>query len=94
MKRASVSQAKNSLSAYLAEVREGNSILITDRGEPVAVLAPVPRQQAAQRDVLRKLIRQGVVRAPLKQKSRALPPLVKVASNTIALDILAQDRED
>ena len=41
MKTVSVSDAKNSLSALLQEVRGGASILITDRGVPIAQLAPL-----------------------------------------------------
>jgi prevent-host-death family protein len=41
MKSVSVSSAKNSLSALLREVRGGASVLITDRGVPVARLAPL-----------------------------------------------------
>lgn len=38
MRTVSVSEAKNSLSALLREIRGGASILITDRGVPVARL--------------------------------------------------------
>lgn len=41
MKSVSVSSAKNSLSALIREVRGGATVLITDRGVPVARLAPL-----------------------------------------------------
>jgi prevent-host-death family protein len=41
MKSIPVSVAKNSLSALLREVRGGATIVITDRGVPVARLAPL-----------------------------------------------------
>jgi prevent-host-death family protein len=41
MKTASISQAKNRLSAYVDMVRRGESIVITDRGTPVARLTPL-----------------------------------------------------
>lgn len=61
MKRASISEAKNRLSALLDRVRNGDSIVIEDRGVPVARLDPVttgpdPRGRAA------RLERQGVLR--------------------------------
>lgn len=40
MKSASVSEAKNGLSALLREVQGGATIIITDRGVPVARLVP------------------------------------------------------
>ncbi len=40
MKTATITEAKNGLSALIDRVREGESVLITDRGIPVAVLEP------------------------------------------------------
>ncbi len=41
MKKASVSELKARLSAYLDVVRRGDEVLVTDRGRPIARLAPV-----------------------------------------------------
>lgn len=40
MKRALVSELKTHLSAYLAEVRRGNSVVVCDRATPIARLIP------------------------------------------------------
>ena len=40
MKSASVSEAKNGLSALLDEVRRGETVLITHHGRPVARIEP------------------------------------------------------
>lgn len=65
MKTASVSQAKNQLSKLLAIVRGGNSVLILDRGRPVARLEPVQAGGADQAlDPLADLVRQGLVSSP------------------------------
>jgi len=40
MKTVGVRELKNSLSEYLRRVRSGESVLVTDRGEVVAELAP------------------------------------------------------
>lgn len=40
MKTAMVSELKSKLSAYLAEVREGASIVVYDRNTPIARLVP------------------------------------------------------
>src|SRR3989449_306639 len=40
MKRAMVSELKSHLSAYLAEVRQGRSIVVCDRATPLARLGP------------------------------------------------------
>ena len=42
MRTVSISQAKNSLSALLREIRGGATVIITDRGVPVArLIAPL-----------------------------------------------------
>ena len=44
METATITQVKNGLSAYIDKVKAGESILVTDRGVPVAVLEPVTEQ--------------------------------------------------
>ncbi|MGQ0649633.1 MAG: type II toxin-antitoxin system Phd/YefM family antitoxin [Gemmatimonadaceae bacterium] len=63
MKTASISELKARLSAYLDAVRQGDEVLVTDRGRPVARLAPVRvgRHQESRRDLL---VRTGRLRAP------------------------------
>lgn len=78
MKRTSVTDAKNGLSALLDRVRHGESILIEDRGIPIAQLTPVTGTGVgADRDRLTRLERHGIIRpaassAPLKRL--AAPP--------------------
>ncbi|OFV88417.1 MAG: hypothetical protein A2V74_02790 [Acidobacteria bacterium RBG_16_70_10] len=40
MRKAGIREARQSLSALIAEVRKGREVVITDRGEPVARLVP------------------------------------------------------
>jgi prevent-host-death family protein len=58
MKKASISEAKNGLSALIDRVRAGETVLILDRGTPVARLEPV----AADDGRLARLVRAGLVR--------------------------------
>jgi antitoxin (DNA-binding transcriptional repressor) of toxin-antitoxin stability system len=78
MKRTSVTAAKNGLSALLDRVRHGESILIEDRGIPIALLNPVTSTGGgADRDLLTRLERHGIVRPAAslsKAKRLALPP--------------------
>ena len=64
MKRASISDAKNQLSALLDRVRQGETVIIEDRGVPVACLGPVVGARTAGRDGdrLARLERQGTLR--------------------------------
>ena len=56
---ATISDMKNRLSAYLREVRKGETVLIVDRREPVARLEPFSYMSADER--LQRLEREGVV---------------------------------
>ena len=52
MEKATISQLKNSLSAYLKKkVRAGQTVLILDREEPIAVLVDEPAQTFVQREL-------------------------------------------
>jgi prevent-host-death family protein len=61
MKTATITEAKNGLSALIDRVRAGESILITDRGIPVAVLEPAPKQIDIE-ERLARLERAGIIR--------------------------------
>ena len=50
MKTVGVRELKNRLSEYIRQVRSGESVLVTDRGEVVAELSP-PGHAPADRDV-------------------------------------------
>lgn len=95
MKSASISEAKNRLSAYIDLVRKGETVLITDRNTPVAQL--VPLQQASDPDEeawLRALERKGLVRRAGKRGPSALlkkaPP--KLPPGASVLDALLEER--
>ncbi len=61
MKTATITEAKNGLSALIDRVREGESVLITDRGIPVAVLEPAAGRVGVD-DRLARLERAGIIR--------------------------------
>ena len=63
MKKASITETKNQLSALLDRVRHGETVLIVDRGRPVARLEPVVSDGAADPEGrLARLERQAAVR--------------------------------
>jgi len=70
MKKVGVRQLKNRLSAYLRQVRRGATILVTDRGKPVARIAP-PDEEAKEKsleDVLQEMAAAGHLRLPAHPK--------------------------
>ena len=84
MKSTSISEAKNRLSAYIDRVRRGETVVITDRGKPVA------RHEEAR---LAELVRLGIVRLPLKPPPKRLPRPVKLKREIDVVRLIAEDRE-
>jgi len=60
MRSAGIAELKARLSQYLARVKAGEEIVVTERGVPVARLVPVERGEGA--GELRELERQGLLR--------------------------------
>ena len=62
MKKASITEAKNNLSALIDTVKGGSPVLIVDRGRPVARLEPVAGIRSGDDSRLARLVRDGIVR--------------------------------
>ena len=97
MKKASITEAKNRLSALIDGLKAGASVLIVDRGRPVARLEPVTGTSASEQDGrLSRLIREGVVRPSRASLPRALfdsqPPRLKAGASAVAA-LIAERRE-
>lgn len=89
MRTSTITEAKNGLSALIDRVRSGESILILDRGVPVARLEPVTGMSDPT-GRLRRLERAGIVRSasspvPLELLRLPAPPLAPGASVVAAL---------
>ncbi len=95
MKKASLTETKNRLSALIDEVREGETILILDRGRPVARIESVVGDAPGAPGRLARLERKGLVRrarkaGPAKLPARRPPRARKGAS---VLEALLAERE-
>ena len=89
MKTATITELKNQLSSIIDRVRAGESVLVTDRGQPVVRIEPVGAD--ADDDArLARLERTGVVRKP----SAATPGLADPISigKGSAVDVLLDER--
>jgi prevent-host-death family protein len=62
MKKASVSELKSSLSEFLLGVKNGEEVLVTERGRPVARLVPALEAESAD-ERKKRLVRAGILRA-------------------------------
>lgn len=70
MTRVSITELKAKLSQFLDLVRQGEEVIVTDRGRPVARIGPL-RGTAGDDARLERLVRTGRVRAP---RSRVVDP--------------------
>lgn len=62
MKTAAVSKLKASLSEYLARVKAGEEVIVTERGKPVAKIVPFGGNQAEIPAHLLEKARAGLIR--------------------------------
>ena len=97
MKKVSITEAKNKLSALIDGLRGGSPILIVDRGRPVARLEPVTTEVDAERGGrLSRLVRDGIVRPRRAAPPRTLfshqPPRAKPGVSAVEA-LLAERRE-
>jgi antitoxin (DNA-binding transcriptional repressor) of toxin-antitoxin stability system len=89
MKRASITEAKNGLSALIDGLRHGAGVLIVDRGRPVARLEPVSGASAILDDGrLMRLVREGIVRPARAAAPKSLfstrPPAPKAGASAVS----------
>ena len=96
MKKATLTETKNNLSALVDQVRHGETILILDRGRPVARLESVLGEGDDPEGRLARLERQGVLRrasAPLpRDVLMATPP--RPGQGASALEALLAERRE
>ena len=93
MRRATITEAKNGLSALIDRVRAGETILITDRGVPVARLEPSPPSDDWDAHIAR-LERQGLVRRGKRRPSLEIlkEPPIKLVGGASVVEALLEER--
>ena len=94
MKAVGLRELKNRLSEYVRQVRQGEGVLVTDRGEVVAELAP-PGQATAEGVVpsgLVALARQGLLTLGAPNTPAAYPPLARLLPPQRASQLLDDER--
>jgi prevent-host-death family protein len=89
MKRVSISELKAKLSEYLDAVRAGEEVIVTDRGRPVARIAPVAADEGVEGRV-EKLVRTGQM-VPPADPDAAIDPAALAARRPAAPDARVVD---
>lgn len=93
MEKASISQLKNNLSAYLKKVRAGATVLIFDRDHPVARLERVRPDELAD-EHLAELERQGLIKRPSRPLAPELWEEAPPDAGVSLLDALLEERRE
>ena len=91
MKKVGIRELKNRLGIYVRQVRRGATILITDRGQPVArmIPEPEPRHPKSLDDLLKELAAAGHIRLA----TRPLRPIKPVPGRgRLASQMVIEDR--
>jgi prevent-host-death family protein len=97
MKRASVSEAKNGLSALLDDIRRGETVLITHHGAPVARMEPYDASWLAQDEVAEALVHRQVADPPrsvLDVKRFLAAPAPRLLEGFSASRVVAAERDE
>ncbi len=79
-----IRELRNHLSRYLDRVRDGDELVVTDRGHAIARVVPVESER-----VLDRLIAEGVVTPARQKRSRAPQPID--AKSTVS-DLVGEQR--
>ena len=93
MEKVGVRELRQNASVYLERVKKGESIEVTERGVPIAVLGPIP---AEKKSLFTQLIDQGLLTPPdgdLSDWLEAHPPLEGVGGDASVTDRMIADRE-
>lgn len=90
MRRIGIRELRQDASKYLRLVKAGETIEVTDRGEPVARLTPVPPRPKSRWD---ELVERGEI-IPGTQNWANLPPPVKSPTGLTSEQVLEEMNED
>src|SRR3954451_20609442 len=96
MRRATLTDTKNNLSALVDQVQHDETILILDRGRPVAGLESVRGEGDDPEEQVARLERQGLLRrasAPLPREILMAPP-PRPTEGASALEALLHERQN
>ncbi len=87
--RVGVRELRQNLSVYLRRVKDGETLEVTERGEPVARLAPPAQTRVS---IIDQMIADGRV-TPAKRSHKLLPPPPKIPGRPLS-EILREMRDE
>lgn len=92
MSTVGVKELKNRLTQYLRRTKQGEEVVVTERGSPIAVLQPIRAATGAQSlDArLARLAARGLVTLPTRKRPARVRP-VRVGGKSVS-KIILEDR--
>lgn len=91
MINAGIREVKNNLSRFLARVKDGEEVVITERGSPIARIVKEEHGDRSVRAALSPLVREGLVILPGRGIRRGRIPPVEVPGKPVS-DMVIEDR--
>jgi len=91
MSAVSVRELKNHLSEHLRRARDGQRILVTDRGRPIAEITPLRAESLTLDERLARLEEEGEITLPQGRKARSLVRATRVRGRPVS-ETLLEDR--
>lgn len=94
MKKVSITEARKNLRVLIGGLADGSSVLIVDRGHPVARLEPVDASFGVDNERLARLAGAGIVRPRIGRPSPSLfsSPLPRPLTGLSAVAALIEER--
>jgi prevent-host-death family protein len=84
-----IRELRLNLSRYVARVRDGAEVIVTDHGKPVVRLSPIDEQEAH----IARLMREGLIKPAKRPKSKTLPPPVPlIGEGPLVSELVVEDR--
>jgi len=84
MQTAGIKEFKNKLSRYLSFVKNGEDVLISERGKVIARVIKEEPQKTSLRQVLHPLIMRGLVTFPIKELNKDIPDPIEVPGKPVS----------
>jgi prevent-host-death family protein len=88
---AGIKELKNQLSRYIALVKKGDDVLITERGRIIARVVKENSRLSSLRQALQLLVLKGQVIMPTREIKRDIPKPVKLPGKAVS-EIVLEDR--
>ena len=91
MLTAGIKEFKNKLSHYLSFVKNGEDVVISERGKVIARVVKEEPQNISLRQALHPLIMRGLITFPTKELNRDIPEPIKVPGKPVS-EMVIEDR--